>query len=340
MDSRERVIRAIELSGPDRPPVMHRTLPGAFRQHGAALEALYARYPGDVLLSPTLRAPFKFREPAGEGAEAGRIVDSWGCAWNKLTDDYAGQVVGHPLEDWSALESYRWPDPGAGSEGADELVWAVRADGRRHYAMAAAGTIYHRYCFLRGMENGLIDAHEGSEPFQYLLGKIADFVVERARLWAQIPEVDGVLIEDDWGSQQNLLIHPHDWRRWFAPAYRRIVEAIHAGGKRAHLHSDGQISAIIPDLIDMGWDEINPQVWVMDLEELGRQWAGRVCFRADLDRQWTLPFGTPADVADHVRRTAAALSRPAGGYIGYGQIGPDVPLENAEAMLQTLCELT
>lgn len=53
MDSRERVIRAVERTGPDRPPVMHRTLQGAFRRYGRRLEELYARYPSDVLLSPS-----------------------------------------------------------------------------------------------------------------------------------------------------------------------------------------------------------------------------------------------------------------------------------------------
>lgn len=334
MDSRERIIRAMELTGPDRVPVMHRSLPGAFLRYGSALEELYERYPSDVLLSPTLRAPFQHDDPAAEGAGAGMVTDIWGCTWHKSTDDYAGQVVGHPLEDWRQLDDYQFPDPMSGHEASQELVDTVGKDGHRHYVMAAAGSFYHRYTYMRNMEQGLMDVAEASEQFQYLLKRITDFVIARAEFWCQFEEVDGVLIGDDWGTQENLMISPRSWRKWFRSAYQRVVDAIHAGGKYAHFHSDGQIRAIIPDLMEIGWDDINPQVWTMDVNELSQEFAGKVCFRADLDRQWVLPFGTVADVEAHVRKTIEAFHRPQGGYIGYGQIGADVPLENAEAMLR------
>jgi uroporphyrinogen-III decarboxylase len=339
MDSRERVIRAIEFTGPDRIPVMHRTLPGAFRRYGRKLEELYAKYPSDVLLSPTLQAPFSFLNPASEGAGAGLVTDIWGCTHHKITDDYHGYIVSHPLDDWRKLEDYQFPDPMLGREGSEELIEAVARDGHRHYVIAAADTIYHRYCFLRGMENALMDVAEESELFKLLLDRITDFVVARVEFWCKFAEVDGILVSDDWGTQQNLLINPTSWRKWFQPAYRRVVEAIHAGGAYAHFHTDGHTRAIIPDLIEIGFDEVNPQVWVMDVQELGQAFAGQACFRADLDRQAVLPWGSVADVAAHVRQTYQALGRPSGGYIGYGQIGPDVPLANAEAMLRTFTTL-
>jgi len=336
MDSRERVIRALELTGPDRLPVMHRTLPGAFIRYGRRLEALYEHYPSDVLLSPSLRAPFAHREPVAEGSGHGQSEDIWGCTWNSTTDDFLGQVVGHPLADWRALEDYVFPDPHSGREISQELVAAVGNDGHHHYVLAEAGSLYHRYTFLRGMEQGLMDVVEGRQEFQHVLKQITEFTLARVAFWCEFEEVDGIQISDDWGTQENLLINPRMWRRWFRPAYQRIIDAIHAGGKFAHLHSDGQIGAIIPDLIEMGWDEINPQVWAMDMDTLSRQCAGAICVRADLDRQWALPFGSASDVEAHVRETIAAFHRPQGGYIGYGQIGPDVPLENAGAMLRTL----
>jgi uroporphyrinogen decarboxylase len=336
MDSRERVIRALELTGPDRLPVMHRTLPGAFIRYGRRLEALYERYPSDVLLSPSLRAPFAHRDGVTEGSGHGSMQDAWGCIWQSATDDFLGQVVGHPLADWRALDGYTFPDPAMGRDIQTELVAVVRADRHRHYVLSEGGSLYHRYTFLRGMEQGLIDVIEGSREFQYVLERIVEFTLERVAFWCEFEEVDGIQISDDWGTQENLLINPQSWRRWFRPAYQRIVDAIHAGGKHAHLHSDGQILSILPDLIEIGWDEINPQVWSMDMDAVSRLCAGVICVRADLDRQWVLPFGAVADVEAHVRKTVAAFHRSEGGYIGYGQVGPDVPLENAEAMLRTL----
>ena len=340
MNSRERVIRAIEFAGPDRVPIMHRTLPGAFKRYGGQLEDLYARYPSDVLLSPTLRAPFSFTNPAREGSGVGQVADEWGCIWERNTDDYAGQVVGHPLEDWAALDDYRFPDPLRGREGLQEMVEVVLADGHQHYVMASIGSIMHRLTFLRGFQNALIDLVERGEGILYVRDRIVDFLLQRIAIWLETGDVDGILIEDDWGTQHALMIRPALWRKVFKPAYRSLVDAIHDGGAYAHFHTDGNTHTIIPDLIEIGFDELNPQVWVMDLEELGRDFGGAVCFRADLDRQWVLPRGSVADVEAHVRQTYEAFGRPNGGYISYGQIGPDVPLANAEAMLRTFTTLS
>lgn len=339
MNSRERVIATIEFSCPDRVPIMHRTLPGAFRVHGDALRTLYERYPSDVMLSPTLDAPFAFASQSVERLMGSRIVDEWGGEWLKATNDYAGQVVGHPLADLRKLDSYRWPDPLRGNESVEEMRQVMRTDGHRHYFMAAAGTIMHQMSFLRGMENSLMDLLEERDEMLYIRDRVAESVLRRIEVWSEAG-ADGILIEDDWGTQRSLMVNPAVWRRVFKPVYRKLVQAIHAGGAYAHFHTDGVTYAIIPDLIEIGFDEINPQVWAMDVPSLARDFAGSVCLRADLDRQWILPHGTPEQVAEHVRETFAAFGRPMGGYIGYGQIGPDVPLANAEAMLRALSELT
>jgi len=338
MNSRERVIAAMEFAGPDRVPMMHRTLPGAFRVHGTTLETLYKRYPSDVMLSPTHCAPFAFSGQIVESLTGERIVDEWGCEWQKMTYDYAGQVVTQPLSNWDVLDDYVWPDPLQGSEGLDEMADVMRADRHQHYFMAAAGTIMHRITFLRGFENALLDLAEEREELIYVRDRIADFMLKRIELWTQAG-ADGVLIEDDWGTQNGLMIRPDAWRTIFKPVYSRLVQAIHAGGAYAHFHTDGVTLEIIPDLIEIGFDELNPQVWVMDVSELSRKFAGKVCIRADLDRQHVLPHGTPDEVAEHVRLMYAAFGSEEGGYVCYGQIGPDVPLANAEAMLRTFTTL-
>jgi uroporphyrinogen decarboxylase len=339
MNGRERVMAAIKYGSPDRVPIMHRSLPGAFRVHGEALVKLYERYPSDVMLSPTLSAPFAFAGHSPERFVGPRVIDEWGCEWHSATDDYAGQVIGHPLADLAALDSYRWPDPSHGSEGVDEMREVMRVDDHQHYFIAAAGTVMHQMTFLRGFENTLLDLAEQRAEILYIRDCVTNIVLKRINAWTEAG-VDGVLIEDDWGTQEALMISPAMWRRIFKPIYLQLVQAIHAGGACAHLHSDGVIRSIIPDLIEIGFDEINPQVWIMDMDKLSQEFAGKICFRADLDRQWVLPRGSPAQVAEHVRQTYAAFGSREGGYIGYGQVGPDVPLDNAEAMLRTFTELT
>jgi uroporphyrinogen decarboxylase len=136
------------------------------------------------------------------------------------------------------------------------------------------------------------------------------------------------------------MIRPEHWRKVYKPAYAKIVDAIHSAGLLAHLHSDGVTDAIMDDLIEIGFDELNPQMSCMDIEGLGRRFGGRVCFRADMDRQYTLPFGSPAEVEEYVQRMYDAFGASGGGYIGYGQVGTDVPLANAEAMLAVFSRLT
>lgn len=335
MNSRERYARAIKFAGPDRVAVMHRTLPGSFRKYGQQLEDLYSRYPNDVLLSSTGRAHYTFGRAVWESSGNLRgVEDEWGCIWDSLTDDYLGQVIGHPLEDWSSFGSFRVPEPTIGIANIDAMVEEVKSDDHQHYVIAEVGTLWHQTNWLRGFENSLIDVMDDLPEMYELRDMITGFLLKRMEMLAARREyIDGVLVNDDWGTQRALMIRPEYWRKVYKPSYAKIVDAIHAAGLNAHLHSDGATDAIMDDLIEIGFDELNPQMSCMDIEDLGRRFGGRVCFRADMDRQYTLPFGSPAEVDDYVQRMFRAFGTSGGGYVGYGQVGTDVPLKNAETML-------
>jgi uroporphyrinogen decarboxylase len=295
------------------------------------LSALYEQYPSDVL------ATFTFDDnPRGSWRDGSVTSDDWGCGWLWRTSDHMGQVVERPLASWPALEDYEPPDPGTGAAGLTAMREAVRNDGHRHFVFADGGELFQRMYFLRGMENLLIDIAEDREELYRLRDLILQFCLVRIEMLLDTDVVDGIIFRDDWGTQNALLVSPESWRRVFRPAYERLVAAIHAGGAYASFHSDGVIEAIIPDMIEMGWDEINPQAHVMGIEELGRRHTGQVCFRADIDRQWTLPRGTPQDVVALIRRLFDAFGRAGGGYVGWGELAADVPLENGKAMLEAL----
>jgi uroporphyrinogen decarboxylase len=341
MNSRERYRRALTFSGPDRVPVMHRTIPGAFRRHGGRLEALYDRYPSDVLLSPSTRAWFAFKRGVVESSGALKgVTDEWGCVWDSLNADYLGQVFGHPLDAWDKLAGFQAPEPTVGIEGLAEMVETVKADGHQHYALIEVGTLWHLTNWLRGFENSLMDVIEDRPEMYALRDIITAFLLKRVEILLRHREhIDGILVNDDWGTQETLMIRPEYWRKVYKPAYAKIVAAIKAGGCFAHLHTDGVTEAIMDDLIEIGFDELNPQMSCMDIEAVGRRVGGRVCVRADMDRQYVLPFGTPAEVARYVERLHAAFGTLKGGYVGYGQINTDVPIENAEAMLAAFARL-
>ena len=269
---------------------------------------------------------------------AGTWVDPWGFEWLKLSDDWQGQVVGHPLSDWAALEDYQWIDPMTGYSGIEEMGQVMKDDGHQHYCLGYCGSIFHHLTFLRGFEQTMIDLALGSEEILLVRDRVAEITLRRIEAITRAG-ADGVLIVDDWGTQQSLYVQPVMWRELFKPTYRKLVDAIHTGGAYAHFHTDGVTRDIIPDLIEIGFDELNPQVWIMNVDELGRSFRGKVCFRPDLDRQFVLRSGTPAEVAKHVRKTHDAFGLPSGGFVCYGQVGPDTPIENAEAMLRAFFEL-
>ncbi len=340
MDSRERYLRTLRFEGPDRVPLMHHAVRGAFRAHGEALEALYAKYPSDVLLSPVSRGPFAFHDcPRGRWAGGEVTYDDWGCGWLWNTPDYMGQTVSHPLSDWALLEDFRPPDPMAGDEGIRHMEEMVRQDGHRHFVFVDGGEVFQRMFFLRGTENLLIDLLEDRPEVYALRDTVVAFTLKRIERWLETGMVDGVILRDDWGTQRSLMVRPDIWRRVFKPVYQRISEAVHAGGACASFHSDGVIQEILPDLVEIGYDELNPQVHLMDIEALGKRFGGRVCIRADIDRQRTLPYGTPEEVSALVRRLFDAFGRFNGGYVGWGEMSSDVPLANGEAMLKAIVGL-
>jgi hypothetical protein len=140
---------------------------------------------------------------------------------------------------------------------------------------------------------------------------------------------------DDWGSNIALLIDPELWRTLFKPLYRQYCEIIHDAGKYVFMHSDGFISEIIEDLVEIGVDALNAQLFCMDLEQLAERFRGRITFWGEIDRQRVLPFSKPEDVGAAVRRLRNAFKDDSGGMIAQCTWGTDVPLENVMKVYET-----
>jgi uroporphyrinogen decarboxylase len=128
------------------------------------------------------------------------------------------------------------------------------------------------------------------------------------------------------------------WREYFKPLYADYFRTIRAAGKFVFYHSDGNIAQIIPDLIEIGVDALNAQLFCMDIEALARQYKGRLTFWGEIDRQWTLPHGRPAEVREAVRRVRHAFDDGSGGVIAQLEWGKDVPQENVETAFEAWLE--
>ncbi len=329
MNSRQRVRRAIEMTGPDRPPLMHCTLPGARRRYGAALEDLYRRFPDDVVSVGSAT----FGEFGPEIDVPSR--DLWGSLWVRYNDEHKGQVVFYPLANWASLTAYRPPDT-ASPEIIAKVARRIEENDDRKYTLADGDTLWQRIYYLRGFQAANEDLLVEPERLTELRDLILEVILRRLERLGELDGLDGVHFRDDWGTQQALLIRPPLWRELFKPAYAKMFEVVRRAGKHVWFHSDGVIDPILPDLIELGTNVLNPQCNCMPRERLAELIADKACLLGDLDRQWTLPRGTPQDVRAAVREDVDTYGRLQGGLIARGEIAGDVPLANVEAMLDEM----
>ncbi len=254
-----------------------------------------------------------------------RTLDDWGCGWEASEVQNMGQVTSHPLEDWSALDRYRPPDP------RDPFYFArlekeLADAGERYVAVTSHFTLFERLSMLHGFRNTLEDLYLEPDRCAQLLDRILEWKLEH---WDELrrrfgDRVHGLFCTDDWGSQESTLISGGLFESFFLPRYRRLVDAAHANGWHFMLHSCGKVNAFVPFFIRLGIDVLNlgqPQVY--GIRELGGRFAGRICFLATADIQKTLPGGNLEEVRAEVRELVDHWSTPDGGFIvfNYGNGG-------------------
>ena len=196
---------------------------------------------------------------------------------------------------------------------------------------------FERLQFVRGTENTFIDLAYGTPEIRKLIEMIHEFYLEDVKAWAE-SNVDAVFLMDDWGAGRALLVSPEMWRSVFGPLYREYCDIIHDAGKFVFFHSDGHIASIYPDLIEIGVDAINSQLFCMDIEALAAQHKGKIALWGEIDRQQVLAFGTPEDVRAAVHRVRRAFDDGRGGLIAQCEWGNDTPRENVEAVFEAWLE--
>jgi uroporphyrinogen-III decarboxylase len=122
------------------------------------------------------------------------------------------------------------------------------------------------------------------------------------------------------------------WRELFKPLYRDYIEIAHRAGKRAFMHSDGYILPILQDLVDLGLDALNSQIFCMGTEALSA-FRGRITFWGEIDRQHLLAVAPVAEVEAAVLDVADRLASR-GGVIAQCEFGPGARPENVEAVFR------
>ncbi|RLF14263.1 MAG: hypothetical protein DRJ66_06360, partial [Thermoprotei archaeon] len=145
--------------------------------------------------------------------------------------------------------------------------------------------------------------------------------------------VDVIVDGDDVGAQTTMIVSPSLWRRFLKPRYKRLADLCHRHGVYFFFHSDGWIEPIIPDLVEIGVDILNPvQPECMDPVKVKRLYGDKLCLEGTISVQRTLPFGSVKEVVNEVKDRIRKLG-PTGFILGPTHvIQPDTPIENILAL--------
>ena len=340
---RERWLAVMQRQAPDRVPMDYWATPEAtdrLLQHlGVSdTDALYQRLHIDPLVSV---GPRYVGPPIPQGE------DVFGCRYRVVhygTGAYS-EVVHSPLAQYESVAeieaTYTWPSP----DWWDHSGIPDQLAGRERFAVRGGGSEpFLTYKSLRGQEQAFMDLLLNPDIAHYCLDRLFGLAYEDTRrIFEQIPgRVDFSYVSEDLGAQDGLMFSPARIREFLLPRMKRMVDLVHQAGAYVFHHSDGAIRDILPDLIALGIDVLNPIQWRckgMEREALKRDFGGQVIFHGGMDNQYTLARGTVAEVEQEVLDNLRLLGR-GGGYLlaPCHNIQPVSPPENIVAMYQTGCE--
>lgn len=342
MNSRERVLTALNHEEPDRVPIQVDFTPEAARKLSDYLkldDSTAEAYSGKISELPLvmdhdllvawhgIATSYYLNEDVEE------YTCEWGITWRWV--EFSGgkytDIVGRPLADESNLDSFNCPDP-TESWRYDSIRELKRIHGGTHAIVGGMPcTLFEAAWYLRGYDRFMIDLVMNKDFAHALLDKLYDFQFITGTKLAE-EGADIIWIGDDFGTQHSLIMSPPMWREFFKPRYAGLIQAfknIKPDVKIAY-HSDGNIEALLPEYIEIGVDIQNAvQPKAMNPAHLKKRFGKNLSYWGTLDIQETFPYGTPEDVENEVRERIRTVA-PGGGLIlgPSHNIQPDVPLEN------------
>jgi len=328
MNSKERVLAAINIEEPDRVPLFVEVVPEVEQK-------LYEKYKlkGNELLTflgnDIVNCAVGVADSWGKIYRGENEVDEWGIGWKtvKHSNGMYAEMVYKPLEkaSFEDLKSYKIPDP-EDEKRFSEVIRLKEKFGDRFAVMVDLScTIFELSWYLRGMDNLLMDMLTNKKFVSLLMDKILEFYIHAAKKLAKIG-VDIIWMGDDVGMQTGMIMSPETFREFLKERYRLLISEIKRTNKNVKVafHSDGYITPIISDLIEVGVDILNPiQPKCMNPAEIKERFGKDLCFMGTIDEQETLPFGTIDDLRKEILKRMMKV-----GYNGGLILGPTHNVQN------------
>ncbi|MBC8384218.1 MAG: methyltransferase, partial [Candidatus Cloacimonetes bacterium] len=317
---KEVVKRCLTFIYPERIPRDMWLLPWAEHNFPQTVKEITERFPSDFTGTDYCYDPSS--KVKGDPYKKGYYTDEWGCVFKNIREGIIGEVeipLVQDISDWDKVEPPNEQLPSNPQKAYDIIKRSYERTDKFVKANICPRP-WERYQFIRGTENALIDVLMPDYGFKDLLKRIHEFYLKEMEFWVKA-EVDAIMFMDDWGAQNRLLINPEAWREFFKPLYKDYCDLAKSSGKFVFMHSDGFIQDIYPDLIEIGVDALNSQLFCMDMKELSRTAKGKISFWGEIDRQHILPSKNPEEGRDAVRKVAQHLYDFTGGIIAQFEFG-------------------
>lgn len=241
------------------------------------------------------------------------------------------------INDWPSFEKYPWPDPDAGNFEIYHDINRELPDGMKILACSNGGVL-ENVIDLVGFENLCIMSLTDEELTSQIFDSVGGALLRYYENLVGVESIGACVVNDDWGFKTQTMLSTDSMRKYVFPWHKKIVQAIHASGKPAILHSCGNLNAVMTDVIeDMQFDGKHSfEDAIVPVEEAYDRWGGRISIMGGLDMNY-LATATPREI----RKRAADMlrnSRDKGRYaLGSGNsISDYIPIENYMAMVDVV----
>jgi uroporphyrinogen decarboxylase len=355
MDRRQRVLAAVEHRVVDRIPVMYRGLPetthrlceflglkSADEDWLALLDKLGADlFSGGSSMGRYTRVEPRYVGPQGDPHAGSHLDHVWGLVARPATAN------GHTYADWpthpmasftTTREIERYPSPDLRDFDFSGMQVDEDVKQRSIYSLGKLNHVFILASRLRGMDRLLMDMAGEPTMAEALLEKVAQFAVEfnRRSLHQVGSQVDQYVLWDDIATQRGMMMSPEHWNRYLRKWYEILFRDAKQCGLKVFYHCCGSFHPIIPTLIDIGVDILDPvqtSAREMDLRTLRGKYGNNVCWHGGIDVQNLLPYKTVPEVRQAVAEAEELFGCEGGIVLGPShEITPDTPIENILAI--------
>ena len=341
---RENFLRAVEFRSPEFIPCRVYVSWPVWNIYRDRLEKLASDHP--LIFRGFRPGSIEYRGEPRVLRSGRTFKDPFGCVWAFPIEGLQGQVVKHPLSDWSRFKDFKLPDPedGVPVEGGGLIPWSRVYEGLEKAKEADEpvvgnmphGFFFQRLYYLRGFANLMRDFFRRPPQVYELIDALTEYNLALVERFLRFKGLDVISFGDDLGLQDRMPISPRTFREFIYPGYRRIFQRVREVGVHVYLHSDGHVIEVAEQLIEAGVDILNIQDLVNSIESIADLCKGRVCVDLDIDRQRITPFGAPEEVRRHIEYVVKTLSLREGGLMLVAGIYPPTPFENIKALVEAM----